>query len=150
MVAFSRPDVSTDPYEAALAKVVKDLDANAGELRIARQRVVVLERENDEIIALGQSLITRVAPHVRAEYEENYPCLGPTPDTASRSAVLTAVVQLLKEGGDKIWSAGEVHAALKRQEINSDAKRVYNILNYLAADKRIQRLGRGQYTMVRR
>jgi len=134
-----------DPFEAALARALADRDAHGEELRQRRRQVLEAEERDKQLVTLARTLVKALPEDRQAVYLRRHPWLSDGPDPASRHAVLVGIIQLFLSDRSREWTPPEVEDALATQGIHANTKRVYNSLNYLSADGRLHRIGRGRY-----
>lgn len=140
----------SDPYEAALIQTLSDRAEHGGILRERRQGVLRAEQRDAELIKLARHLFKAMQPEHQAKYMKEYPWLTQGPDPASRQAVLAGIIDFFSGQGTEEATAPDVERALAVAGIHAESKRIYNSLNYLAADGRLERVERGLYRATAR
>lgn len=135
-----------DAYEAALRKTLADREQHGDCLREARKHVLMLEERDRALVTLARTLLKEMPADRQIEYLERFPWLSLGPDPASRQAVLLGIVQMFMSDPALELTPPEVEQRLEAKGIHANAKRIYNSLNYLAADGRLRRAARGRYS----
>lgn len=145
-----KPSTTPDPYEAALIQTLADRASHAEVLRQRRQDVLRAEQRDAELVRLARRLLKEMAAVHQGKYLKIYPWLSEGPDPASRQAVLAGIVRLFSEQGAEELTTPDVERGLAAAGIHAESKRIYNSLNYLAADGRLERVERGLYRATAR
>jgi hypothetical protein len=132
-------------YEAALTRAITDRAAQGDVLRDRRRGVLEAVQRLGELTRLARHLLQELPLSAQARFLKEHPWLVDGPDPASRQAVMTGIIQLFSRNRDRKLTAPDVEQGLAAQGIHADTKRIYNTLNYLAADDRLERVERGLY-----
>jgi hypothetical protein len=142
---FGTNKLDPAPPDAALLRVLKQIEDNGALLHDAKIRVVALEQRGDILRQLARSYLAELSEESRKTFIDAHAWLTPGISPAPRGVFLNAIVQLFLSDQNRVWTTPEINIELEKQGIHVESKRIFNTLNYLAADSRIERLVRGQY-----
>jgi hypothetical protein len=140
MSEIERLTVDPQRFEEALQAALDDLarakdDLDKNESRVQRQTRVV------------RNLIAALPAPLQIKYYRQANLLAQ--GAAPRGTVIYGnVVRLLKCAGQDEVSAPKVREALEEIGVPAPAKAVHNVLNYLAREGRLKRIGRGRYLVA--
>jgi hypothetical protein len=132
-------------YEMALKATLAERQTHGDELSRARQHVFELEERDRSLVGLARRLLKEMPADRQAGYLHHFPWLSEGPDPASRQAVLFGIIHAFMANPGREFTPPDIERSLESQGIHANPKRIYNTLNYLAAEGRLIRSGRGRY-----
>jgi len=147
-LAFDQVRATDAPFEAAINAAFTELAAAESAASIAKGQLEIAQQRVNELRQAIQHMARLLPSDRRISIFGLLNNLRDINEPVTRGGVVyDNVVTLLRRSPKEKWNPSEIQEELQNRGIKADTKAIANILGYLAKNKMLRRVARGQYVL---